>query len=107
MIAEYEYNDELVATGQDTLQAGDILAAVNDVTIMEVADLRKVLSTAKVGDTLSAIVLRRVRVSSGIFQQYSYVEVEVNLKVHEYVPAGAAAPTEPEQPEDAGDMEFS
>lgn len=107
VIAEYEYNDELTATGQDPLQAGDILAAVNDVAITEVADLRKVLSTAEVGDTLSAIVLRRVRVSSGFFQQYSYVEVEVNLKVHEYTPAGVSAPAEPSAPEDTGDMEFS
>ena len=107
VIAEYEYNDELSATGQDTLQAGDILAAVNGVAITEVADLRKVLSTSKVGDTLKATVLRRVRVSSGIFQNYSYVEVEVNLKVHEYVPAGVTAPAEPATPEDTGNMEFS
>lgn len=108
LIAGYEYNDELSATGQDTLQAGDILAAINGEAVSSVSDLRKALSTSKVGDTLSVTVLRRVRVSSGIFQSYSYVEVEVNMKVHEYIPEGASASTDRTPPENnTGDMEFS
>ena len=58
-----------------------------------VADVRKVLSSLKVGDSVTAVFYRPNR--------YNYLKVTVNLTVHEYVPEGLSAP------ESSGDIEFN
>ena len=93
VVSDYLYNAELEATNQDTLKAGDILYTLDGVAISEVADVRKVLSSLKVGDSVTAVFYRPNR--------YNYLKVTVNLTVHEYVPEGLSAP------ESSGDIEFN
>ena len=96
VVSEYLYNDELLATNQDTLLYGDILASLNGQEINEVADVRKVLSNVEIGDSVTAVFYR--------WKSRGYVKVTVNLIVHEYAPAGVgdAAPGD-----DPGDIEFN
>lgn len=93
-VTDYLYNDELLATNQDTLLYGDILVSFDGVPIEEVADERKVLSNVEIGDSVEAVFYRRKS------RRY----VKVNLIVHEYVPAGEEA-TPPD--DDPGDIEFN
>ncbi|MBQ2719465.1 MAG: trypsin-like peptidase domain-containing protein [Clostridia bacterium] len=102
VVAEYFYNAELSALNQDTIAVGDILQTLGGVTVTETADLRAVLSSVEIGDTLAAELLRPVRYGIG----YRYVKYTVNLKVHEYVPEGVT-PAEPTDPENTGDINFN
>ena len=84
VVSDYVYNSELEATNQDTLQSGDILYSLDGVAITEVADVRKVLSSHAVGDTVEAVFYRPNR--------YNYTKVTVQLKIHEYIPEGIEDP---------------
>lgn len=92
VVSDYLYNDELEATNQDTLLYGDILDSLNGETIGEVADVRKVLSNVKIGDSVTAVFYRR--------GTRGYVKVTVNLIVHEYTPIGAEAAPPTDTPAD-------
>ena len=96
VVSDYLYNDELLATNQDILAYGDILASLNGETIEEVADVRKVLSNVEIGDSVAAVFYR--------WKSRGYVKVTVNLIVHEYVPAGVGDDTPADDP---GDIEFN
>ena len=96
-VTSYAYNPELEASGQQTLQNGDILYSLNGETISEVADVRKVLSEVQVGDRIEAVIYRANR--------FNYVPFTVTLTVHEYVPDWAD--TVPSPGGDTGDMEFN
>ncbi len=82
VVKSYLYNDELSASGQDTIGAGDILHSLDGRAITDVADIREVLSSVKVGDTVSATLYRRVG--------YSTLRYTVTLTIHEYIPEEAS-----------------
>ena len=86
VVSSYAYNDDLSATGQDTIAAGHILNSINGKAIGGVSDIRAVLCSAKPGDTLTAVLLKPT--SNGFFTSYS--QYTVTIKVHEYVPSGTA-----------------
>ncbi len=86
IVSSYLYNDELTANDQDEIQKDDILYSIEDVRITGTEDLRRVLSSTEVGESLKAVILRRVTVNNGYITSYKYKEIEVNLKVHEYRP---------------------
>lgn len=96
VVSGYAYNSELEATNQDTLQAGDILYSLDGVTIGGIADVRKVLSSHTVGDTVEAVLYRPNR--------YNYTKVTVQLKIHEYIPEGLLSGGEES---DSGNIEFN
>ncbi len=79
VVSSYLYNDELSAAGQTTLLAGDILSTLDGQEILEVADVRRVLSEKNVGDTVTAVLYRPER--------FSYTKYTVTLTVHEYLPS--------------------
>lgn len=82
VISGYEFNSELTASGQETLLAGDILVALNGKEVQTAAAVRSVLSTCKIGDTVTANFKRRVSKPNSIF--YEMVDIEVRLVIHEY-----------------------
>ena len=86
VISGYEFNSELTASGQETLLEGDILVALNGKEVQTAAAVRSVLSTCKIGDTVTANFKRRVSKPNSIF--YEMVDIEVRLVIHEY---GSAA----------------
>ena len=90
VIAGYEYNDELTASGQETIKEGDILISLNEKSVTTASGVRGVLSTCKVGDFVTAHFKRRVAKQNGIFTQYEYIDIRVNLKIHECGSAIAA-----------------
>ena len=105
VVAEYQYNAELTATNQDTVTAGDILTELDGVAITDVADLRTVLCSVEVGDTVEAVFLHPVRYNS---YQTGYTQYTVNLKIHEYLPEGVEPPApEPETEDPSGDISFN
>lgn len=97
VVSGYAYNSELEAAGQSTLQSGDILYSLGGLPISEVSDVRKVLSSVEVGDTVEAVLYRASR--------FSYVPFTVTLTVHEYLPDWVASGSAPGG--DAGNMEFN
>lgn len=83
VITGYEFNDELAASGQETLKEGDILVALKGKKVTSASQVRGVLSTCKVGDVVVAQLKRRVGTPVGPFVSYEYVDITVNLTVHE------------------------
>ncbi len=80
-ILSYDYNDEL--TGGQTIQNGDLLYSVDGKQISTFADLRAILATKQIGDTIQIEVERYVR------QGYTYYRAQLTftIVVHEYIPA--------------------
>ena len=76
VISGYEFNAELEASGQATLQSGDILVALNGEAVNSVAGVRSVLSKCKIGDVVVAQITRRTGTQNGSFT--------VNLEIHAY-----------------------
>lgn len=79
-ILSYDYNDEL--TGGQTIQNGDLLYSADGTVITSLANLKTVLASKKVGDTM---VIRVERIER---KGYTYVRtpLEFTLTIHEYVP---------------------
>ncbi len=102
VVSSYAYNSELSSTNQDEIEAGHVLNSLNGVTIKSTADIRAVLSSAKPGDVLTAVMLKPA--TNGFF--VNYTQYTVSLKVHEYAPAGATAPEAPSAGDD-GDINFN
>lgn len=84
VITGYEFNDELAAGGQETLKEGDILVALKGEKVTTGSSVRGVLSTCKVGDVITAQLKRRVGTPVGPFVTYDYIDITVNLTIHEY-----------------------
>lgn len=91
VISGYEYNDELTAAGLEALKEGDILISLNGEPVTKASDVRSILSTCKIGDLLSADFKRRIATAAGPFTYYEYIDVKVNLRIHEYGSGDATA----------------
>ena len=80
VISGYEFNAELEASGQTTLQDGDILVALNGKSVNSAAGVRSVLSSCAIGDTVTANFVRRVSKPNSFFNEL--IDIEVTLKIH-------------------------
>lgn len=85
-VAEYKYNDELTSSGQQTIQANDILVAIDGVNVSNIEATRSVLSRKEIGDKVKLKLMRIVQ-TDGYRSTYESYEVEV--VIHEYTPVTA------------------
>ena len=82
-ILNYQYNHELAASGQQTIQENDILSAIDGKTVSSTSDIRSVLSSKEIGEKVKLTLIRIVKVDG---YRYSYDTYEVEVIIHEYIP---------------------
>ena len=78
-IQDYKHNDRLIASGQTTIEPDDILVSIDDKKISSVNDIRTVLCSKEIGDTLY-----RMETSSKF--GYTYKTYTVEVDINEYNP---------------------
>ncbi len=88
-VSSYHYNDELTASGQQTIEQGDVLVAIDGKTVSSSAGIRSALSRKNIGDKVKLQLMRLVKVDG---YRSTYEPYEVEVVVHEYVPT--ASPVE-------------